>query len=238
MFGLNPIAPIEHSDHNGETLAVQEIFPTLQGEGPLSGECAVFVRLAGCNLQCKMCDTAFDKTADRTPITEIIGKITAAPHHGLVVLTGGEPLRQNVVPLFAALFEMKVHVQIETAGTCWPPGFDRFANDARCTIVCSPKTPKVHPRIAQYCEDFKYVVQAGRIADDGLPWGSYFDGPHRNDPGYRVYRTPNTAATIWVSPCDEYDSMRNLLNRNAAVKSVMDHGYCLSLQVHKLVGLP
>lgn len=237
MFGLNPVAAIEHHGHSGETLAVQDIFYTLQGEGPLSGEPAVFVRLAGCNLQCKMCDTAFDKTADRTYVSEIINRVVEAPHHQLVVLTGGEPLRQNVVPLIADLIGQDICVQIETAGTCWPPNFEYLASGPKCIIVCSPKTPKLHPMIAQHCTDFKYVLQDGRVAEDGLPWGSYFEGPHRNDPEYRVCRPP-TNAQVWVSPCDEYDPARNVANRDAAVKSAMEHGYALSLQVHKLIGLP
>ena len=58
MFGKNPIRPPEKGD--GSILFVQEIFPTLQGEGPLAGVPAVFLRLGGCNLACSFCDTEFE----------------------------------------------------------------------------------------------------------------------------------------------------------------------------------
>ena len=42
---------------NSQNLDITEIFFTIQGEGPFSGHRAVFIRLAGCNLQCPACDT-------------------------------------------------------------------------------------------------------------------------------------------------------------------------------------
>ena len=44
---------------SGLILAINSIFYTIQGEGPFAGSPAVFVRLAGCNLQCPMCDTEY-----------------------------------------------------------------------------------------------------------------------------------------------------------------------------------
>ena len=57
MFGKNPIRKPEN--HDGNFLKIQEIFYTIQGEGIYSGYPAVFVRLGGCNLACKFCDTDF-----------------------------------------------------------------------------------------------------------------------------------------------------------------------------------
>ena len=51
-------SPIEKSD-SGEWLEIEEIFYTIQGEGPLSGRPAVFIRLAGCSLSCLLCDTFY-----------------------------------------------------------------------------------------------------------------------------------------------------------------------------------
>ena len=58
MFGKNKI--LKPEIHDGNNLDVQEIFPTLQGEGPYAGWPAVFIRLGGCNLACDFCDTEFE----------------------------------------------------------------------------------------------------------------------------------------------------------------------------------
>ena len=57
-FILKKILKIEQ--HSGDFLDIQEIFPTLQGEGPFVGQGAIFIRLGGCNLKCNFCDTEFD----------------------------------------------------------------------------------------------------------------------------------------------------------------------------------
>ena len=60
---MNQQAPEKQQLRGDGLLAVHSIFYTIQGEGPFAGETAVFVRLAGCNLQCPLCDT--DYTSDR-----------------------------------------------------------------------------------------------------------------------------------------------------------------------------
>lgn len=219
MFGTNPIREIDHG--SGESLAVQEIFYTLQGEGPHAGRPAVFIRLAGCNLACAFCDTDFESKIDQRMTLEAIS--TEVMKHGqrdLVVLTGGEPLRQNVVPLIKALRDVGVKtVQIETAGTVWVEGLEDFCNHDPSyegflvEIVCSPKTPRINRQVMMWATDYKYIIEAGKISPvDGLPvGGTQLNNLHKTD--LRVFRpwddqdvayamSHGYGPRIWVSPCD------------------------------------
>jgi len=228
MFGTNPVRKRQEDD--GNRLWVQEIFYTLQGEGPFSGECSVFVRLAGCNLRCFWCDTDFESSRWVAGLDEILERIEAIrpAHCSLIVLTGGEPLRQNIVPLVTRLLEGGRRVQIETNGTLWR---DLPTHDS-LTIICSPKTPKLDHRLVARVHAFKYVLAADAIdAEDGLPSRSALE----RDLPCRLFRPP-PGRPVFVSPCDE--AGRTQANTAAAAASALRHGYRLSLQVHKVVSLP
>lgn len=254
MFGQNPQRKIVVSD--GSRLQVQAIFSTIQGEGPFSGVPAVFIRLAGCNLACRWCDTDFESSYEKgneKSVTEITRVVldAAPPTTRLVVLTGGEPLRQNVRPLVEDLLRYGYHVQFETAGVIAPqdPGFFTKAEAARrITFVVSPKTPK----IAQWFRDltnlhWKFVVgHDDAHPDDGLPWqttqgdpephGCFIARPHYQwtPDGYPILDFPSK---VWVSPRDDHDPMLNKLNMTAAATIAIQFGYRLSLQTHKIVGV-
>ena len=100
-----------------DTLPVMEAFYTIQGEGYHQGKAAYFIRLGGCNLACDFCDTEFERFAPMA-VAEIVARAReeALP---LAVITGGEPLRQNIAPLCEALLHAGMQVQIETNGTLW-----------------------------------------------------------------------------------------------------------------------
>jgi 7-carboxy-7-deazaguanine synthase len=98
---------------------VLEIFYSIQGEGKNQGRPALFIRLAGCNLGCRWCDTpaAHD---EGTVLTrgEIIAKIRDFECRE-VCITGGEPLLQEkeLVDLTRLLSSLGYRIQIETNGT-------------------------------------------------------------------------------------------------------------------------
>ena len=119
MLGTNPVRPQDLND--GKSLWVQEIFYTLQGEGPFCGRPSVFVRLGGCNLRCSWCDTDFESSEWVPALEEILAQIEKIrpSHCKLIVITGGEPFRQNLAPLVNALLGRDLEVQIETNGTLW-----------------------------------------------------------------------------------------------------------------------
>lgn len=253
MFGQNKTAPLAHVNQSGEELEVHSIFATIQGEGPHAGEPAIFVRLAGCNLKCLFCDTAFER-ATLTTVKNIVSEVRRLNQYhttSLVVLTGGEPMRQQIIPLIAALDGAGYHIQIETAGTTWPLDVGGIAlveaiMSGAVDIVCSPKTKKIHPMVMDHCYHFKYIIRKNEVsAIDGLPIMS----TQIKDRKAEIYRPhqDDAARTIWVQPCAEYHDTpylgkavnveRTEENVTECLRVAMIYGYRLSIQLHKLPGI-
>ena len=227
MFGENPVRSQELRA-DGQ-LRIIDVFPTIQGEGPFSGMAAIFIRLAGCNLRCKWCDTQFEDGAYDIGYEEVVQN-KVIPHSakiGLVVITGGEPLLQNIAPLIKRLVANGFTVQIETAGTVWIDELESLP----ITFVCSPKTPKVHPKIVAACRDFKYVVGVGDTVVNGVIHTSAATGKDISLP------LPKPGATRWIQPRDDHDEAKNAANLIVARDIAMEHGFRLGLQVHKLIGV-
>ena len=131
MFGNNSKLPFEKGD--GNCLKVHSIFETIQGEGPYSGHQAIFIRVSGCNLACKFCDTEFDNYK-ALEIQYILKKIQSFEQiKPLIVITGGEPFRQNISSLCKLLIMHDFNVQVETNGTLYLD----IPNEVE--LVCSPK---------------------------------------------------------------------------------------------------
>ncbi|MBP2325346.1 organic radical activating enzyme [Kibdelosporangium banguiense] len=113
------------------TLEISELFgPTVQGEGPSLGRQAGFLRLGGCNFTCSWCDSAYtwDGTRfdlrielERRDVDDIAGQLRAMAVP-LIVITGGEPLRQQRSPAFARLLTLLagLEIEIETNGSIMP----------------------------------------------------------------------------------------------------------------------
>src|SRR5450755_2985087 len=110
-----------------ETLIVNKIYLSLQGESTFAGLPCVFVRLAACDLRCSYCDTAYAfKEGTKKTLEDIRVEIQrlAAPFGNavgqrlpLVELTGGEPLLQpNSLPLMRTLCDDGFTVLLETSG--------------------------------------------------------------------------------------------------------------------------
>ncbi len=99
-------------------LKVNEIFLSIQGESSFAGLPCIFIRLSGCNLRCKYCDTKYAYN-DFTPmsIEEILSSIEAF-QVSITEITGGEPLLQRDTPaLIKALIQRGYQVLLETNGS-------------------------------------------------------------------------------------------------------------------------
>jgi 7-carboxy-7-deazaguanine synthase len=98
-------------------LKIYEIYTSLQGEGSRMGLACTLVRLVGCDLRCRWCDTAYAFHGGRwMTIDEILAEVDRLGCR-LVEITGGEPLLQERVHvLIAALLERDYEVLLETGG--------------------------------------------------------------------------------------------------------------------------
>lgn len=228
----NPQRPESADYAKDNTVEVHSYFSTIQGEGPFSGQCAFFIRLAGCNLRCPGCDTDYTSKRNRTKPWALVEKARAhsrAYKGNLVVITGGEPLRQNIAGLVRDLLACGFVVQIETNGVL---ACDQLPVSGNLRIICSPKTSRIHRSVYERACAFKYVLQEGYVdAEDGLPTRAL---GHPASP--RIAR-PRPCAPVYVQPMDELDPERNRKNTEAVVRSAMFHGYRLQLQVHKFINM-
>lgn len=103
---------------DGRKLPLLEDFYTIQGEGHYTGFAAYFIRVGGCDIGCKWCDTKFSwnpKIHKLTNIDDIIKKSVNYPAKTIVV-TGGEPTTYNLEYLTKNVKKQGVRTHIETAG--------------------------------------------------------------------------------------------------------------------------
>ena len=209
------------------TYAVKELFLTLQGEGGQTGQRAVFLRFAGCNLwsgreqdrataTCTFCDTDFVGTNGtgggkfNTP-DALADAVEAAwgpyPDHRLIVCTGGEPLLQLDPPLIAALKTRNFRIAVETNGTLKAP-------DGLDWICVSPKADA--PLAQTSGQELKLVYPQPKAMPDRfetLAFEHFFLQPMDG-----ANRTANTEAAIQYC--------------------LTNPRWRLSLQTHKITGLP
>lgn len=240
-----------HAD--GLSVEVHSIFHTIQGEGIFAGTPAVFVRLAGCNLQCPECDTEYTQGRRSLSPSYIIGEVEAAKKGkktSLVVITGGEPFRQRIGALISGLTQAGFCVQVETNGSL----FDESVNyrDKDLYIVCSPKTGHVNEKLLPHIDAFKYV---GGCNENELPYdkttstainkqiqdhGLMEDGLPRKALGHsakpHLYRPPaDYSGWIFLQPIDRKNDQLNAYHQKAVVESCLKNGYTLCLQIHKII---
>ena len=191
-------------------MKVSEIFYSLQGEGFNTGKAAVFVRLAGCNLQCPFCDTyhpAFSEMSE-DQIADSVPQFPAT----LVIITGGEPALQLTSSLIDRLHAIGKTVAVETNGTLpLPQNVD--------WITVSPKQ--------------EFLGEKGKcVITEANEVKVIFDGEHPvSDCGI-------TAGHYFVQPCDTGNADKNRKIRNLCIDFVKNNPkWRLSLQTHKLLGI-
>ena len=100
-------------------MKIAEIFRSLQGEGRNQGKPCLFIRLAGCNLQCHWCDTPYAQAGGSEMSTDAILEQVSRVSTPYICITGGEPLLQvdDLEPLLISLHMRGTAIDIETNGT-------------------------------------------------------------------------------------------------------------------------
>ncbi len=121
----------------GERLRVTEIFHSLQGEADTAGIPTAFVRLTGCPLRCRYCDTEYAFYGGQWhAIDDIVARVESFGTR-FVCVTGGEPLAQpNCARLLERLCDRGLRVSLETSGA-----IDARHVDPRVIRVFDVKTP-------------------------------------------------------------------------------------------------
>lgn len=115
---MNIQEAIEYSK-NGALLPICEYFYSLQGEGYHFGRAVLFLRLSGCDVGCKWCDTKHSwgvNEKDFLKIEEVLDIINKSGAD-CVVITGGEPTIYNLDGLIDEIHKLKIEVNMETSGT-------------------------------------------------------------------------------------------------------------------------
>jgi 7-carboxy-7-deazaguanine synthase len=201
-------------------MKVIEIFRSLQGEGTNQGKPCLFIRLAGCNLQCRWCDTPESRTGGMEMSLDAILEQVWRINPSYVCITGGEPLLQGdaLEHLLESLHKRGTAIDIETNGTV---DFARFQPHASiCMDVKCPSSgeesnlsllDKIRPQ-----DSVKFVVK-----DEA-------DCRYAQD----VMKTHRIAGEIFVSPVagTDYKTISKfILVNNLPVR--------MQIQLHKIIGV-
>ncbi len=134
-------------------LRINEIFHSLQGEADAVGYPSAFVRLTGCPLRCRYCDTEYAFHRGEWIEVEAILERVAAIGAAHVCVTGGEPLAQpDCLILLERLCDAGFDVSLETSGA-----LDIAAVDGRVARVVDVKTPDSGESARNRIENFAHL---------------------------------------------------------------------------------
>lgn len=201
-------------DHYG----VNNLYPTVQGEGGQVGTPMVIVRLQGCPVGCVFCDTpeSWEVAGPQVPAPQIADRVKALGLRWALV-TGGEPTWYDLRALTVALHKSKIRTALETAGVYPITGQWDW-------VTVSPKPAGLipfHPDALSHAHEVKWIVGRGGDIEDLdqflQRWGGPKQGPRR------VSLQPMSTARVATAAC---------------LDALMQHpDWHLSLQTHKMLGI-
>jgi organic radical activating enzyme len=199
-------------------LPIHETFQsTVQGEGFYAGAVVDFIRLAGCPVGCKFCDTGYsDGGAGLPRLMRSFDSLLAEIVSPIVVISGGEPMIHPALPdLCVALLNAGHRVHVETSGS----NFIVLPDDVWVTLSPKDTVSPSHPALSSAWEranEIKIVIS------DGSEVEFYRHKMPKSKPCYLQPEWDNREKTIGLT--------MDLLRENPQMR--------LSLQTHKLIGVP
>lgn len=228
---------------NLDTLPVSEIFYSIDGEGCRTGAPTVFIRLFGCNLNCRYCDSRYACKSDsglfmNLTIEDIVAAVQEYEPCKCVTLTGGEPLiHSKASKLVAALRELGYWVNIETNGS-----IDLFEFIKAQEGMCGPKKCAMD---YFFTMDWKSVSsgEADKMLERNLAVLSTNDvlkfvvGTHVDLDQMKIVLDshPDLAAQIYVSPVWGEMTAAHIVDYIKEMKLVYVR---VQLQLHKIIWNP
>lgn len=232
-----------------ESLVVNEIYLSLQGESTFAGLPCIFVRLTACNLRCSYCDTAYAFTeGSRTSMDSIVARIDElarpyAPGRPLVELTGGEPLLQkNSIPLMKQLCDAGYIVLIETSGA-----LDISPIDPRVRRIMDMKCPSSGESARNRAGNIAHLNAADEVKFVIGTWEDYAWAKER----VAAHRLTDICPVLfsWVSPLKPEQQDKSLkrvpddqhpITRLELVEQIIKDALPVrfQLQMHKFIWSP
>lgn len=212
---------------------VIEKFISINGEGRLCGQLAIFIRFAGCNLNCSYCDTSWanDKNVSYELMSsEDIYEYIKSTDITNVTLTGGEPLLQEgIIELLKLLSKDKeLHVEIETNGSVLIDNFAKIQNPPSFTM--DYKLPSSNMEDKMDLDNFKYLTHNDTV--------KFVSGTVKDLEKVKyivdTYNLVNKAS-IYISPVFGKINMNTIVE---FMKTNKMNGVNLQVQLHKVIWEP
>lgn len=217
-------------------IRVNDIYPAIQGEGVMAGTPMILIRLQGCSVGCPWCDTKETWVNDPENCVPLLSQamgtnarwnlaepvLIAAEARAMsptirwALLTGGEPAEQELEPLCDALHGQGFMVALETSGTA--PIKNPHVIDWICVSpkFKMPGGKRVLPEVMNHADELKQVI--GTTEDLAILDLFFHDVPHQTD------------CQISLQPVSQAFKATQL-----CIKTCLDRGWRLSLQLHKYI---
>lgn len=237
-----------------DTLVVNEIYLSLQGESTFAGLPCIFIRLTACNLRCSYCDTAYAfNEGKKTAFSEIVKEVVrfSAPYANcqsihrlpLIEFTGGEPLLQaGTTELMRMLCDARYTVLVETSGA-----LDISKVDPRVHRIMDLKCPSSGEVERNRFDNIKHLKKSDEVkfvigTVEDYQWAKL---------QLKTFNLPEICPILfsWVAPLQEHQRVTSLktvpagqrpITRKQLVEQIVADALPVrfQLQMHKFVWAP
>lgn len=194
-----------------KSLYINEHFYSLQGEGIYSGCAAYFIRLSGCNVHCEWCDSPKSwrmKSGVMMSVAEIV-ELVKNSGTSIAVVTGGEPMLQDLTLLCSEIKALGVRLHLETSGS------EPFTGEFDWITLSPKKNKECRDEYFSMASELKVVVES----ESDLAWAE----------GLREKCSANCVALLqseWNRRNIAYPLIINyIMNNNQWKLSVQTHKY-------------